>query len=253
MTTRQGASHGASTAVPEFRLFGPGTASWLSSPLSTTRVQARRRRLADLADALGLESSPADLAQGVSLLRSRHALASAEDVRAFRGRTGIGEDDLVLLLEGEWLHATLRRTLSSAAAVQRTFATHRELIETVEAAGLPCDERNAADALLEELRAGRVQLPVELPPDSLVLPEPATSGYLGIVTRADLPPEVAEALFASGVREFVGPVPYDRQHWVYQLLQRKSADLDEQVCAYCEDLLVEEELDRLAHLAKRAP
>jgi hypothetical protein len=254
VTSRQDASDSAADPVQEFRLFGPsGTTSQLSSPRASAGIQARHRRLADLADALGVAPSPAGLAQGASAPRSRHALASAEEVQTFRRRTGIGEGDLVLLAEGEWLHAMLRQTLSSAVAVQRAFARHRELFETVEAAGLPFDERAAANALLEELRAGRTRLAVEVPPDSRILPEPATSGYLGIVTRADLPPEVAEALFANSAREYVGPVPYDGRHWVYQLLQRKSADLDEQVCAYCEDLLVEEELDRYSHPAKRAP
>jgi hypothetical protein len=92
--------------------------------------------------------------------------------------------------------------------------------------GLPFDERPAAEALLEDLRAGRTRLPVPVPPTPQVLPHPVTTGYLGLVTRADLPAEVAEALFSDRAQEFVGPVAYDRRRWVYQFLLPKRPEFN---------------------------
>ena len=154
-----------------------------------------------------------------------------------------------------WPHglagAALRRSLSSAAAVQRVFAANLALFETVEAAGLAFDHPEQAAALLDELRAGRARLPVPIPPVPRVLTEPSPTGYLGIVTRADLPAEVAEALFADGAGEFVGPVVYNRRYWIYQLLMARSAVLNTAVYEYCEDLLVEEASGGRSDLERR--
>ena len=169
----------------------------------------------------------------------RLVLATPADIQAFLHESGVDELDLALLLEGEWLHSTVKRALSSPAAVQRVFTARRALFETVEAVGLPFDEAPAARALLEDLRADRTRFSVSVPPTPQVLPQPVTTGYLGLVTRADLPAEVAEALFSDRAQEFVGPVAYDRQHWVYQLLLPKRPEFNRIVYEYCEDLLVE--------------
>ena len=170
---------------------------------------------------------------------------------AYLHQAGLEAGDLEGRPESERLHAELRRSASSAAAVQRVFAENRALFDTVEAAGLAFDDPESAEALLEELRAGRTRLAVTIPPTPRVLPAPSPTGYLGIVTRADLPAEVAEALFADGAGEFVGPVAYNRQYLVYQLLMARSAVLNAAVYEYCEELLVAEVLGARSDLERR--
>ena len=78
------------------------------------------------------------------------------------------------------------------------------------------------------------RFPASIPDDPQILEEAAVSGYLGLVTRCDLPPEMAEAIFADGAEEYVGPVAYDGRYWVFQILMPKRAELNSAVYEYCE-------------------
>ena len=125
----------------------------------------------------------------------------------------------------------------AAAEVQRVFAANLELFETVELAGLPFGDREEADRMCRELAAGEVELPVEIPDNAEILDEPAETGYFGVVSRADLPPELAEAVFREGASGVVGPVAYDRRFWVLRILMSKRALLTRAVYDYCVSLL----------------
>lgn len=125
----------------------------------------------------------------------------------------------------------------TAAQVQRVYAAHRSLFETVEVAGLACADRAAAERLAGDLRAGRCALDVDVPAEPTVLDAPAASGYFGLVTRADLPPELAEAAFADGAGDVVGPVAYAGRHWVLQLLLPRRVELSPTIYDYCVGLL----------------
>jgi hypothetical protein len=124
-----------------------------------------------------------------------------------------------------------------AAAVQRFFAANLELFETIELVGVPSDDRAAAEALCRELHEGSRELPVGIPADPEILEEPAESGYFGVVTRADLPPEFSEALFRDGAGEIVGPVAYAGRFWVFRILLPRRAVLNQEVYDYCESLV----------------
>jgi hypothetical protein len=230
-------------ALRGFRQFGVGLGPSLRRRELAQCLRLRCDRLRALASERGIATSPECRAQGIEAERVRLNLATPADTRAFLHELGIDEHRLALLLEGEWLHATVKRALASPAAVQRIFTARRALFETVEAVGLPFDEESAARALLEQLRAGRTRFPVAVPSIPQVVRQPVTQGYLGLVTRADLPAEVAEALFSDRAQGFVGPVAYDRRYWVYQLLLPKRPEFNRLVYECCEDLLVEEALD----------
>jgi hypothetical protein len=123
--------------------------------------------------------------------------------------------------------------------VQAVFAANRTMFETIEVAGVPFDHRPTAISLYERLCDGRAEFPVPIPENPEILEEAADSGYFGLVTRCDVPPEMAEALFADGVGDFVGPVAYDGRFWVFRLLLKKRAELNKAVYEYCEALLAD--------------
>lgn len=126
-----------------------------------------------------------------------------------------------------------------AESVQRVFATNLAFFETIEVAGVPFDDRAAATKLRHELCDGRADFPSPIPENPEILEEPAVSGYFGLVTRADLPPEFAEALFRNGVGEIVGPVAYDGRYWVFQILMPKRAEINRVIYEHCETLIGE--------------
>jgi len=233
-------------ALRPFHVFGVGPLPADDGPRLVAWLRFRCDQLRSLALEFGIPASPVDLERGVEAVRARHGVATRGDAGTPLHDSGLGEEELAVLLEAEWLHTALKQVLSNAEAVQRAFAAHRAFFETVEVAGLPFDERSEAEALLHELRGGRARLPVSIPPDSRFLPEPAVTGYMGLVTRADLPAEAAEALFSDRPQEFIGPVAYDRRHWVYQMLLPKRPEFNCIVYEYCEDLLVEEALNARA-------
>jgi len=129
------------------------------------------------------------------------------------------------------------RAVCGAAAVQRCFSAHRRLFETIEVVGVPFDDRAAAERFRSGLTDGSESLQALVPQNPEILEVEAVSGYFGVVTRADLPPELAEALFRDEPGEFVGPVVYDRRYWVFQILMPKHAELNQAVYEYCEELL----------------
>lgn len=126
---------------------------------------------------------------------------------------------------------------SHVLAVQRAFAQHRRLFEAVEVALVAFDTRPDAERLLNELRSGETPFPAEIPATPRVLPTPPEVGYLGLVTRADLPAELAEPLFADDAPELIGPVRYAGRHYVCRRLLGKQPLLNDGVVAYCEGLL----------------
>ncbi len=202
----------------------------------------RRQQLRALAAEHGLSVSAEELRRAVEDWRQHHGHTTAEEES---GRLQPPEPEgqvLEHLLEADLLYAKLRQTLSSTAAVQRVFAGNRTLFEIIEAAAIAFDDRAEADALCRSLQAGETRFPIPAPENPLILPEAPTEGYLGLVTRADLPPEAAEALFADGAGEIVGPIRYGGRYWVYQILLPKQSELNERVYEYCGELLVQEAL-----------
>ena len=122
----------------------------------------------------------------------------------------------------------------SVEAVQAYFVAHRCLFETLEAAAVAFDALADANALCDRLRGGDTEFPVPVPPQPAIVDPPRECGYLGVVSRADVPPEAAEELFADDAGEIVGPVRYAGRYFIYRILMPKRPQMTDAVYALCE-------------------
>ena len=131
-------------------------------------------------------------------------------------------------------------TTPGVMTVQAFFAAHRHWFETVEAAAVAFDEAGEAERLRAAVLAGERRFPAAAPAvPEIVEPRPR-EGYLGVVTRADLPPELAEPLFGDAPGPLLGPVRYDGRHWLLHRLLPRRPEMNAAVYDLCVEAILRE-------------
>lgn len=184
--------------------------------------------------------------------RYKNRLESVADTERWLSQRHISFADMALEIEYQILQERLKAQITSEQ-IHAYFGTRKLAFERREICWITVDEMNIAEEIATQARDyGRDfhGLARQYSLDENTRP---ASGYLGCLTRRDLPPAIASLLFAADVGEVIGPIKisshYEREEKGYALyyVQRHcAAVLDAPTKARCVQELYQLRLRREA-------
>lgn len=200
--------------------------------------------LADHAARAGLTVAAEELQQAADDFRRRQGLTSAEATHAWLARERLSAQDLEDALERDLLIAKLRERLT-AERVPDHFAAHKAGFDRARLRHVVLPRQDVARELATQVREEGRDF------DELARQHvPGYRGATGWVRRRQLPPPLADAVFAAAPGEVVGPVATGDGFHLALVEEVRPAELDADTAA-----LVREELFRawLSERLREAP
>lgn len=187
----------------------------------------------------GLTVSEGELQRAADCFRHIQGLHDAAETQTYLKKIGLELIDFELMLEFQLLYNKLKQSLSSVDVVQEVFAENLHLFEFVELAALSFSSSNEAKDFLHELSKEKPASPDQPLDQSDNLKVETSWVFMDFATRADLPKEAATKIFTGDSPRFVGPVETDGKYWIYHILRPKQAEVNEDVYAICEELIIQ--------------
>lgn len=178
------------------------------------KVVAQAARLA------GLTVTTDELQQAADRYRQRHGLHTQEQALAWLARNGMRVADLEAMLEHSLLVEKFRRHLA-ADRVDERFAADPDRYARAQVSQFAVPSEGLARELLARVHDDGADF-ADL---ALRHATPGTAAT-GVVTRAELSPAAAEAVFQAGPDSVVGPVAGPFGWTLFHVHERPPAQLD---------------------------
>ena len=137
--------------------------------------------------------------------RYKNRLESVEDTERWLSQRRIAFADMALEIEYQILQERLKAQIA-AEQIHAYFGSRKLAFERREICWILVEEMDIAEEIATQARDGSRDfhaLARQYSRDENTRP---ASGYLGRLTRRDLPPDIASLLFAAAVGEVIGPI-----------------------------------------------
>lgn len=208
------------------------------------------RCLADLAvecwaDELGLEPGNAELQIAVTEFRRSNGLYTAADANEWLGSRGLALSDLVALLRPQVLRDKIAKHVVSDEDIRRHYLDTAPSHDRAEVSTIVTAEYGAAQELLFRCEEGADfhALARRYSTDAATA---KAGGYIGPVTRSDLEPDAATAVFGAPEGTVAGPFERKREFRLYLVEALHPAALDDALAAAIRKQLFRAKLEAYA-------
>jgi hypothetical protein len=194
------------------------------------------------AETLGLAADTAGLQAEVTRFRRANGLFTAAQASEWLEGRGMALDDLVALLRPQVLREALARHVVSDDEIRRHFLEFAHEYDRAEISTIVTGEYGAAQELLFRLEEGSDfhALAREYSSDAATA---KSGGYVGPISRTDLEPEFAAAVFNATEGTVLGPFERRRDYSLILVEGLYPAELNEAVGASIRERLFQLELD----------
>ncbi|MFH5184656.1 peptidylprolyl isomerase [Paenibacillus sp. TAB 01] len=198
------------------------------------------------AETVGLAAESTSLQAAVTRFRRANGLFTAAQASEWLEYRGMTLEDLVDLLRPPVLKEALARHFVTDDEIQRLFLESASQYDRAEISLLVTGEFGAAQELLFRVEEGSDFHALARRYSS----DPATAksgGYAGLISRADLEPEIAAAVFHAAPGTLLGP--FERKHEFCLILveEQYPAELNETVAASLREQLFQYKLEAYQH------
>ena len=156
------------------------------------------------ADSLGLAADSAELQAAVNAFRRQNGLYTAAQANGWLGSRGMTLDELVALCKPQALRTALARHVVSDEDIRMRFLEDAQRYDRAEISHIVTDEYGVAQELLFRVEEGADfhALARRYSTDAATA---RSGGYAGQVSRADLEPETAAAVWGASEGMLLGP------------------------------------------------
>jgi hypothetical protein len=194
------------------------------------------------AETLGLAADTAELQSVVTRFRRENGLFTAAQAAEWLESRGMALDDLVDLLRPQVLREALARHVVSADEIRRHFLEFAHEYDRAEISTIVMGEYGAAQELLFRLEEGSDfhALAREYSSDAATA---KSGGYVGPISRTDLEPGIAAAVFNATEGTVLGPFERRRDYSLILVEGLYPAELNEAVGASIREKLFQYELE----------
>jgi len=186
-----------------------------------------RREVVRKAQELGLGASDEQLQAFCDEFRVRRGLHAAEDTRRFLSAWGLTEDDLEAYCESCVLVAAVRDALADENRITEHFVNNRSEYDRARISVLCVEAQELAREIVMRVAEDAEdfhQLAREHSTDETTR---HAGGYVGVVGRSTLSPQVAAKVFAAKSGDVLGPFPHDKAFQVVLVEQVMQAELND--------------------------
>ena len=176
-------------------------------------------------DELKITVSPDEIDQFMDVYRARNGLLTAAATVQWLSACKLTDDDFVLLLQQELKLSKFKEFLAQGKIDQR-FAYDKVNLERVELYRIIIDDESVARELMVQLKEGShfFDMARTYSQDESTRRQ---CGYLGIVRRSELRPEIESLVFAGVEGQIVGPVKSAGAFHIYRVEKLYPARLDD--------------------------
>lgn len=194
------------------------------------------------AETLGLAADTVELQASVTRFRRANGLFTAAQANEWLECRGMALDDLVAQLRPQVLREALAQHVVSDDDIRRHFLEFAHQYDRAEISTIVTGGYGAAQELLFRIEEGSDfhALAREYSSDAATA---KSGGYVGLISRADLEPEIGAAVFHAAEGSVLGPFERRRDYSLVLVEGLYPAELNEAVRASVRERLFQLELE----------
>jgi peptidylprolyl isomerase len=201
---------------------------------------ARRKEALKRAGELGISVSDEELQEIADQYRRLRGLYSAEEMGRFLVNEGLTEEDFEAFCEASALMAALRAHLATEKRVEEHFVNNRAELDRARISSLVVRDKALADEIFIQVTEEGEDFHAMARRHSLDQATRYAGGYVGVVSRRILPPDLAAKVFNAEAGEVLGPFQRDELIQLVLVEEVTRAELDQAVRETVKDAIFEE-------------
>lgn len=175
---------------------------------------------------LGITVSDEELQNFADNFRSLQGLHSASDMNTFLDRSGLTIDDFEAFCEGTILTNHLKEYFAGEKQIEEYFVNNRSDFDFVRISSITVKEESLAHEIIMQVEEDEEDFHVLARKHSLENSKYA-GGYIGLVSRKMLPPDITAKVFNGSAGDLVGPFrqdEYSRLFYIEEVLKAQVND-----------------------------
>ena len=166
---------------------------------------------------LGLSVSDEQLQQFADDYRAIRGLYSGDEMLNFLKGNGLTEDDFEAFCEASALMAALKNHLATEKKIEEHFINNRSEFDLARISIIIVKEETLADEILIQVNEEGEDFHKLARKHSIDEPTKYSGGYVGLVSRRMLSPEVSAKVFNAKAGDILGPFAFEREN-LFQLI-----------------------------------
>ena len=167
------------------------------------------------AEGLGLAVSDDELQEFADHYRAMRGLHTADEMLRFLKEAGLTEDDFEAFCEASVLTMAVRDRLSTEQRIEEYFVNNRPEFDLARISTLTVKEKALADEIIIQVNEEGEDFYRLARKHSVDESTRYSGGYVGLVSRRMLSPEVAAKVFNASAGDLLGPL---RREDLFQLI-----------------------------------
>jgi parvulin-like peptidyl-prolyl isomerase len=176
------------------------------------------------------------LQRAADLFRHRHGLTSAAETQRWLDAAGITIEEFEAVIVRDLLISQYKHHLTQPRVAEH-FAAHRNRYAQAQLRRIVVDSEELARELMAQLTDEGRDFAELARQHSLDGATRRAGGSMGLVRRAEMPADVAAAVFGAKAGHFVGPVAVEGSYLLYLVEELPEPTLDEATAALIRDEL----------------
>ena len=189
----------------------------------------QRKVVLDKTKELGIIVSDEELQNFSDTFRVTRGLYSSEEMLSFLKAAGIKEDDFEEHCESSVLSAAIRDHLADDKSVQEYFINNRSEFDLARISIIVTASEDLVNELVMRITEDEDDFHQLAREYSLDETTKYSGGYVGVVNRKSLSPELAAKVFNANSGEVLGPFPKDKNFQLISVEEVIKAELNDHV------------------------
>jgi parvulin-like peptidyl-prolyl isomerase len=189
----------------------------------------KNKEIIKKAEELNLGYSIEELQQFADNLRISLGLYSAEDTKNFLTYYGLTVVDFEQFCKLALLSTALRESLANENKIREYFVNKRSEFDFARISWIIVNDENLGHEIKIQIEEGEQEFHELARRHSVDPSTKDNGGYVGIVTRQLLPPEIAAKVFGATAGEVLGPFQEGKVYRLVLVEEIRRAEMDENV------------------------
>jgi len=188
---------------------------------------------------LGITVSDEELQSFADNFRSLQGLHSASDMNMFLDKSGLTIDDFETFCEGSILTNHLKENFAGERQIEEYFVNNRSDFDLVRISSITVKEENLAHEIIMQVEEDEEDFHVLARKHSLEDSKYA-GGYIGLVSRKMLSPDITAKVFTASPGELTGPFQQDECFRLFFIEEVLKAQLNDTVRDAIQEIIFSE-------------
>jgi len=178
---------------------------------------------------MNMDVSDEQLQQFADNYRSIRGLYSAQEMLDFLDRSGLTEDDFETFCEASILEDDIKYRMAEMKNIEAYFINNRSEFDLARISIIAVKEESLAKEIAMQVTDDGEDFHALARTHSLEEKTKHTGGYVGLVSRKMLSPEIAAKVFSANAGELLGPFQKETYHQLIRVEEVIKSELNDHV------------------------